>query len=225
MSVKLVSTPLTLKEDVTALKRQRILEEAGRLFFEKGYTGSTLDMLAARLDVTKPFIYSYFRSKSDLLAVICEMGIKESLAVLDKVQRAEGDAVTQLQAVVAGVAETVIRLQNYVVIYQREMKELERRDAQRILQLRHHFDQQIVVLLKRGMEAGDFRISDPAMSSVWIGGLMSWIPLWYVPGGRRDAAEIVASAVDAVMRLVGADSALTKRLSAAGEASSSPRTT
>lgn len=195
---------MTLKEDVTALKRQRILEEASRLFFEKGYTTSTLDMLAARLDVTKPFIYSYFKSKHELLAVICEMGIKDSLAVLDAVRRQGGDPCAELRAVVAGVAETVIRLQNYVVIYQREMKELERRDAQRILQLRHHFDQQMVLLLRRGVESGDFSIADPAMSSVWIGGLLSWIPLWYVPGGRRRSTEIVDNAVDAVMRLVGA---------------------
>ncbi len=204
MSATPLTIAMTLKEDVTALKRQRILEEASRLFFEKGYTTSTLDMLATRLDVTKPFIYSYFKNKQELLAVICEMGIKESLAVLEAVQRQCGDARAELRAVVAGVAETVIRLQNYVVIYQREMKELERRDAQRILQLRHHFDQQMVLLLRRGVESGEFSITDPAMSSVWIGGLLSWIPLWYVPGGRRQAAEIIDNAVDAVMRLVGA---------------------
>jgi AcrR family transcriptional regulator len=208
LSATLLHSAMTLKEDVTALKRQRILEEASRLFFEKGYTTSTLDMLATRLEVTKPFIYSYFKSKHELLAVICEMGITESLAVLDAVQRHRGDPLTELRAVIAGVAETVIRLQNYVVIYQREMKELERRDAQRILQLRHHFDQQMVLLLKRGVESGVFDIADPAMSSVWIGGLLSWIPLWYVPGGRREAREIVDHAVDSVMRLVGADTAV-----------------
>lgn len=203
MSATLLNPAMTLKADVTALKRQRILEEASRLFFEKGYTTSTLDMLASRLDVTKPFIYSYFKSKNELLAVICEMGITKSLTVLEEVQRQGKDPLAELRAVIAGVAETVLRVQNYVVIYQREMKELERRDAQRILQLRHHFDQQMVLLLKRGVESGDFRIADPAMSSVWIGGLLSWIPLWYVPGGRRGVDDIVAQAVDAVMRLVG----------------------
>lgn len=208
MSATSLNIAVTLKDDITALKRQRILEEAGRLFFEKGYTTSTLDMLATRLEVTKPFIYSYFRSKHELLAVICEMGIKESLAVFEAIHGQGKPPLAELRAVVAGVAETVIRLQNDVVIYQREMKELERRDAQRILQLRHHFDQQMVLLLRRGIECGDFNIADPAMTSVWIGGLLSWIPLWYVPGGRREAAEIVANAVDAVMRLVGAEPAV-----------------
>lgn len=210
MSATPATAAMTLKEGVSALKRQRILEEASRLFSEKGYSNSTLDMLAARLDVTKPFIYAHFRSKNELLAVICETGIIESLAVLEAVRAQGGTPAAQLRAVVAGVAAAVIRLQDHVVIYQREMKELERRDAQRILQLRYHFDQQIVLLLKRGVESGDFAIPDPAMSSVWIGGLLSWIPLWYVPGGRRDAADIIDHAVDAVMRLAGAVPATTR---------------
>ena len=39
----------------------------------------------------------------------------------------------------------------------------------------------------------------------WIGGLISWIPNWYVPGGSRSADEVVEHIVDASMRLVGAN--------------------
>jgi AcrR family transcriptional regulator len=195
---------LGIKNEVSALKRQRILEEASRLFFEKGYSGSTLDALAKRLDVTKPFIYSYYASKADLLAAICETGITLSLAEVERALRDHADPLGQLRAAVTGVTEVVMRYQNYVVIYQREMKVLDRRDAQRILKLRHHFDQQMARLLERGVASGVFRLNETAMTSVWIGGLLSWIPNWYVPGGRRSERDVIDSLVGTVLRIVGA---------------------
>lgn len=194
----------TIRGEVAALKKQRILEEASRLFSEKGYDASTLEALARRMNVTKPFIYTYYRSKSELLAAICETGIQESIAAVGAAMAAETRAIDQLKAALAGAARAVIRFQDYVVIYQREMKALDRRDAQRILQLRHHFDRQLILLLERARADGDVAVSDPAMASVWIGGLISWIPVWYMPGGRRKEPEVVLELVRAAMRLIGA---------------------
>src|SRR5262249_24959889 len=56
-----------MREEILAYKRDRILEEAVKLFYERGFTGTTLDDIAAELGVTKPFIYTHFRSKTDLL--------------------------------------------------------------------------------------------------------------------------------------------------------------
>lgn len=195
---------LSIRGEVAALKKQRILEEASRLFFEKGYDGSTLEALAKRMNVTKPFIYTYYKGKADLLAAICETGIQESILAVDRAMAQETRALDQLKAAVAGAARAVIRFQNCVVVYQREMKALDRRDAQRILQQRHHFDRQLILLLERAAADGEVTVADPAMTSVWIGGLISWIPVWYMPGGRRKEADVVAELVDAVMRLVAA---------------------
>lgn len=195
----------SLRDTAGALKRQRILEEASRLFFEKGYAGSTLEDLANRLDATKPFIYTYYRNKAHLLAAICETGIVESLVAVERVFREEDRPLEQLRAAVAAVAEVVIRFQDYVVVYQREMKSLDRRDAQRILQQRHHFDRQMAALLERGVAEGVFHMEETAMASVWIGGLLSWIPTWYIPGGRRDKDDVAANLVATVVRMVGAE--------------------
>ena len=84
---KLVAQPSggrELKPSVIAYKRERILEEAGSLFFTMGYEAATLDMLAERLRVTKPFLYTYYRNKGHILSAICEVGVTESLAALDK---------------------------------------------------------------------------------------------------------------------------------------------
>jgi AcrR family transcriptional regulator len=197
--------------EAPALRRQRILVEASQLFFEKGYQASTLDALAKRLDITKPSLYVHYRSKSQLLAEICETGIKESLAALERGVQGESGAARQLQAAIEGVGYVVIRFQYCVAVYQREMKALDRRDAQHILQQRHHFDRRISLLLDRGVAEGSLHVSDSSMASVWIGGLLSWIPVWYIPGGRRSEREVVDNLVAAAMRLVGAEAAKLSR--------------
>lgn len=180
------------------------MEAAAELFFEQGYAAATLEILARSMEVTKPFIYSYFKSKAEILTAICETGIDESLAALAK-GRAEADlALDQLRIAMDAGARSVMRFQKYVVVYQRELKSLASRDAQRILQKRVHFDHQVCALLVRGVAEGDMHVDDPSMTSVWIGGLLSWIPVWHNPAGRQNSDMIAAKFVRAVDQLIGA---------------------
>jgi AcrR family transcriptional regulator len=50
-----------------ARTRQRLLDEAQRLFREHGYAATSLEQIAEAADVTKGAIYGHFSSKEDLL--------------------------------------------------------------------------------------------------------------------------------------------------------------
>lgn len=193
-----------LKVEVVAYKRQRILEEGSRLFFSRGYESSTLDMLADRLHVTKPFLYSYYRNKGEILSAICETGIRETLEAMEAARDTSASPRDMLAMMVAGSARVVIERQEYIVVYQRETKNLAREDARRILNLRRDFDHLIANVVEDGEHRGQFKVADPGLAAVWIGALLTWIPNWYVPGGSRSADEVVEHVVDASMRLVGA---------------------
>jgi len=73
-----------MREEITAYKKERILEEAVKLFYERGFSGTTLDDIAGKLGVTKPFIYTHFRSKVELLEAICRPTIEMSLDAIAK---------------------------------------------------------------------------------------------------------------------------------------------
>src|SRR5690349_22644237 len=79
-----------MREEILAYKRERILEEAVKLFYERGFTGTTLDDIAAELGVTKPFIYTHFRSKTDLLAALCKPTIELSLEAVTRAAKTPG---------------------------------------------------------------------------------------------------------------------------------------
>lgn len=193
-----------LKAEVAAFKRRRIIEEASDLFFARGYEATTLDAIAEQLNVTKPFIYSYCKNKSELLSDICEVGVQQSLIALDEALAAPGSASERLKLVVDRVARIVIENQRYIVVYQREEKNLDPLDARRIRDLRHLFDKKLADLLQEGRNAGEFAFEDASRTAIWISGLISWISNWYRTDGRWSATEIIMDAIRVVLKLAEA---------------------
>lgn len=194
-----------VKTGIIEFKRTRILQEASSLFYSKGYAAATLDMIAERLGVTKPFLYTYFRNKGDILSAICELGVKESLAALDRAEGSPGTSVDHLRAALEEVATIIIERHEYIAVYQREMMSLERADTQRILRLRHEFDVRVSRLVATCRRDGFVTLQDATEMSVWIGGLLSWITNFYRPGSRRSREALIEQVVHACMRLIGLD--------------------
>jgi AcrR family transcriptional regulator len=54
----------------TEQTRRRIIDAAYESFWRAGFTRTSVDAIAARAGVTKRTLYSYFRSKDDLLAAV-----------------------------------------------------------------------------------------------------------------------------------------------------------
>ena len=86
-----------MRDEILAYKRERILEEAVKLFYERGFTGTTLDDIAAELGVTKPFIYTHFRGKVELLAALCKPTIELSLDAVAKAAERPGTPTERLR--------------------------------------------------------------------------------------------------------------------------------
>lgn len=195
--------PKQLKREVATFKRRRLREEASHLFFKHGYEATTLDAVAERLHVTKPFIYSYYKNKGELLAEICQIGIQLSLEALDWSLSQEGSATSRLKLLIDKTAHIVIENQEYIVVYQREEKNLDPEDARRIRDMRHDFDHRVATLLEEGARKGEFEIGDPSMTANSINGLISWISNWYRPGGKWSPTEVVMHTMSLVLRMVG----------------------
>jgi AcrR family transcriptional regulator len=60
------------------LRRQTILESAGRLFFENGYIPTSIEDILAALGCSKGSFYHHFPSKLAVLEALCHEHIKES---------------------------------------------------------------------------------------------------------------------------------------------------
>ncbi|UTW12153.1 TetR/AcrR family transcriptional regulator [Marinobacterium rhizophilum] len=59
-------------------KKQLILDTAQRLFCERGYQGTTIDLVVQSAGVSKPTVYSHFPSKQALWQAMLEQAIAAS---------------------------------------------------------------------------------------------------------------------------------------------------
>ena len=193
-----------MREEILAYKRERILEEAVKLFYERGFTGTTLDDIATELGVTKPFIYTHFRGKVELLAALCKPTIELSLDAVAAAAAQPGTPTERLRQAIIGFTQVVLRRQPNIAIYFREEKNLAPEALDEINALRKQFDHVLSDLLIQGIATGEFDIPDHSLAALALGGMISWAYTWYRPGGRFSIEETAMRMADLALRMAGA---------------------
>jgi AcrR family transcriptional regulator len=192
-----------MREEITAYKRERILEEAVKLFYQRGFSGTTLDDIAGKLGVTKPFIYTHFRSKVELLEAICRPTIEMSLAAIARTAGQPGTPSERLFAGIVDFSKVVLQRQANIAVYFREEKHLSEAGLAEINALRKRFDRVLSELLEEGVLAGEFKIPDVRVAALAIGGMVSWAYTWYQPEGRLPIDEVGAKLARFALQMVG----------------------
>jgi AcrR family transcriptional regulator len=192
-----------MREEILAYKRERILEEAVKLFYERGFNATTLDDIAAELGVTKPFIYTHFRSKVELLAALCKPTIELSLGAVVEAARMQGTPTERLYRAMVDFTKVVLHRQANIAIYFREEKNLTHQALEEINALRKQFDRVLSQLLREGVAAGEFQVPDVNLTALAIGGMISWAYTWHRPGGRLPLDEMGAHMACLTLQMVG----------------------
>jgi TetR/AcrR family transcriptional regulator, cholesterol catabolism regulator len=196
-----------IRDEVAALKRERTLGAAVTLFYEKGYENTTLDEVAESLGVTKPFVYTNFGSKAELLAEICSRGVRAAADALDAVLAKRLGPRETLELFAVDYVSAVLKAQKHIAVFVREEKNLEPADAGRLAEMRREFFGKITKLLEKGSAAGEFDIDDAQLAALGIGGAVTWTAFWYRPGGRLPPSIIAESMMKSILGLVGASPA------------------
>jgi AcrR family transcriptional regulator len=195
---------MAIREEVAALKRERTIGAAVELFYEKGYEKTTLEAVAERLGVTKPFIYSHFSSKAELLGDICSRGISASLTAIDSVLPIDEGPYRKMEILSQRFVTAVLENQEYIAIFTREEKGLSDADSLRINDMRRDFDRKLTGLIRDGVASGDFTVEDPHIAALSIGGMVSWAYVWFRRGGRLSVARTADEMTKLILMLLQA---------------------
>jgi len=67
------------REQQREAKRQAVLQAAAELFNERGFHATSLDDIAARLNVSKPTLYYYVKNKDEILLQCVSKGLEMTL--------------------------------------------------------------------------------------------------------------------------------------------------
>lgn len=194
-----------LKSKINDLKRDEIIRVAGNLFYQNGFTKTSVDDIAAALSVGKPFIYSFFPSKADLLAVVCNRVTSFAADLAVYALKEEGSFVDRLDRVVRQLCLRVIDGHLYLAVLFREEKHMPSVAVKQLSRNRHAFKNAVTKLLEDGKNAGEFKFqASPAITELAITGMITWVFTWYQERGALKPEQIADQMTGLVMDMVKA---------------------
>ena len=171
-------------------KRDAVLHVAAQMFNERGFHATSLDDIAARLNVTKPTLYYYVKNKDAILLACVKKGLDMTLEGIDASRAAGGNAIDQLRAYMRTYAEVVTQPFGMCLIRvgDEEVPEPSRTELRR---LKSEIDHAFRRLVEQGVQEGVLAPCDPKMAAFVIAGGLSWIGRWYQPQGAYSADQII----------------------------------
>ncbi len=192
-----------MKEEVREFKRNRILTIATELFQERGFQGVSIDALAEKLNVTKPFIYTYFQNKHALLEEMYERAIVALLQGLEGVLKTPAVPEEQLARLVEHYVRQNVENRSLTAVFLNEERNLNPHALEKFRIAQRNFDQQLRALIQRGIDNGAFTVDDATVAAMSIDGMVRWVHRWYQPEGRLSIDELCAKMSAQALNLVG----------------------
>jgi AcrR family transcriptional regulator len=95
--------------------RQQILDTAQRLFADRGYDATSLQMIADEMGLTKAAVYYHFPAKSEILHEAMRPGIEWVSLLLDEAALIRGRR-ARIEHLVNGYADFLVRHRPYSVM-------------------------------------------------------------------------------------------------------------
>lgn len=181
------------------VKREAVLVTAAALFAEKGFHGTSLDEVAARLGVTKPTIYQYVASKDEILFACVQHGLDRLRQAVDQVPAGHRSGRDRLRAAMHDYA--MVMTEDYCRCVSRVAdSELGPDSRARFRHLKREIDLMLRDLVQAGIGDGSLRPGDPRIITFTLTGALNWIGRWYEPGGSMTPEHIAGHLVRTLLQ-------------------------
>ena len=191
------------RESQREAKRNAVLQAAAQLFNERGFHATSLDDIAARLNVTKPTLYYYVKNKDEILLQCVSKGLTMMLEGIDASRAAGGKAIDQLMTCMQVYAR-IVTMDFGMCLIRVGDEQLPPESRKELRRLKSAIDQEFRRLVAEGVAEGSLQPCDPKMTAFVIAGALSWIGRWYQPDGEytpeQVAQQCIATLCDGVLR-------------------------
>lgn len=183
------------RAEEAARKREAVLATAARLFQEKGFENCTLNDIADALQVTKPTIYYYGKSKELLLVEILNFATEAMVAAFKRAAEMEGSGLERLRTVMLAYSEIRVSdpgrcmaLVRDSIMSPENRADLAERGRRCVAYANHIFES--------GFTDGTIRRTDPALLYNTIFGALNWLPWWMNDEPKRPLRAIVEDQIE-----------------------------
>lgn len=177
-----------------------ILVVSARLFCDKGFLATTMDDIAAELNITKPALYYYIKTKHDLLYVICESAIKELIEGVRRINESPGGPEEKLHELIRWHVTMFARNGDILTVYLADESELPADKRSLIRGMSREYESIYREIVRRAIDEKVFRELDVPMVVRAISGMCNWLSSWYRSDGQLAAEEIADIFFDLILK-------------------------
>jgi TetR/AcrR family transcriptional regulator, cholesterol catabolism regulator len=176
-------------------RQQQVIYQAAKVFAKRGYDQTTMQELAASMDLATGALYHYFSGKEELLTAICDQLMEPLLEQAGEVLEAGGTPEGRLRAVVRLWVCHVVAHRDHMLVFQQERHLIESGERWRKVRAsRKAFERMAAEALESARPRGDAHLALLALL-----GMVNHTAQWYRPRGELSPEAIADGYVDLVL--------------------------
>jgi AcrR family transcriptional regulator len=177
------------REALRKRRRDAILRAAASAFSRSGFHNTSMEDIATVLSVAKPTLYKYFPNKETLLYECHQLAMNYGdTALVNARQQGEN-----------GLAKLKIFTYQFMCALFGEfgacpvltdVDSLAPAEREVVLARRAEISHALRDLISEGIQDGSILPCDPKLTSLFVLGVLNWIPVWFRRDGERPGLEI-----------------------------------
>jgi AcrR family transcriptional regulator len=182
-------------------REQQVRAAALRLFRDKGYHATSMRDIAEAVGINKGSLYSYIRSKEDLLIPFFEQALSPLVVEMEAVSADASLRPTDrlkriLKAHILNVAENL----DILTVYLSEWRQLTADSLATVRGQRERYASLFLGIIEDGQRTGEFRSIDARITALGMIGMCNYLFRWYRTDGRLMPEQIADVLTDLVLR-------------------------
>jgi TetR/AcrR family transcriptional regulator, cholesterol catabolism regulator len=179
-----------IKSKKNGTKKEVIIDQAARLFHEKGFSATSMRDLAEKVGVEAASLYNHIQSKSEILQEICFKVANEFMWKLDQVDSNEQKAVQKVEALLRFHVQQMVNHYENVYVSDREWKHLADPYLSNYQNQRRTYRKRFAAIIEEGIRLKEIKNIDAPTAVLIILHAVSGIESWH-RSKRKISAELL----------------------------------
>lgn len=168
-----------IKSKKNGTKKEVIIDQAARLFHEKGFSATSMRDLAENVGVEAASLYNHIQSKSEILQEICFKVANEFMSMLDQVDSNEVSALKKVEALLRFHVQQMVNHYETVYVSDREWKHLTDPYLSNYQNQRRIYRKRFAAIIEEGINLKEIKKIDAPTAVLILLHAVSGIESWH----------------------------------------------
>ncbi|MGE0799347.1 MAG: TetR/AcrR family transcriptional regulator [Lautropia sp.] len=177
------------REALQSWRRSAVLHEAASAFSRRGFHNTSMDDIAAALSIAKPTLYKYFQNKETLLYECHQLAMTYGEDALTAAETKGENGLAQLKIFTYQWMCALVGEFGACPVLT-DVDSLAPAERKAVMRRRDKISQRLRALIDTGVKDESIGSCDPKLASLFVLGVLNWIPVWFRPDGAMSGLEI-----------------------------------